>query len=106
MLKSKLSEKNKIMAADTWAVAILRHSAGAVEWKTDELRVLDRKTRKVMTLYGALHFKSDVDRLYVARKTGGRGLVSCEMCVEAEENNLAWYIMNSNERFMAGVRKM
>ena len=57
MLKSKLSGKNKIMAANTWAVATLRYSAGVVEWKTDELKVLDTKTRKMMTLYGALHPK-------------------------------------------------
>ena len=48
------------MAANTWAVGILRYSAGVVEWKTDELKVLDRKTRKLMTLYGALLLKSDV----------------------------------------------
>ena len=106
VLKSKLSGKNKIMAANTWAVAILRYSAGVVEWKTNELKVLDRKTRKMMTLYGALHPKSDVDRVYLARQKGGRGLISCEMCVKAEENNLAWYVRNSNERLMAGVRKI
>ena len=64
---------------------------------------MDTKTRKMMTLYGALHPKSDVDRVYVAREKGGRGLISCEMCVKAEENNLAW---NSNKRLMAGVRKI
>ena len=51
VLKSKLSGKNKIMAANTWAVAILRYSAGLVGWKTNELKVLDRKTRKMMSPY-------------------------------------------------------
>ena len=50
--------------------------------------------------------KSDVDRVYVARQKGGRGFIRCEMCVKAEENNLAWYVRNSNERLMAGVRKI
>ena len=70
--------------------------------KTDELKlkVLDRKTRKLMTLYGALHPKRDVDRVYVARQKGGRGLICCQMCVKFEENNLAWYVRNSNERLM------
>ena len=45
-------------------------------------------------LYGALRPKSDVDRVYVARQKGGRGLISCEMCVKAEDNNLAWYVRN------------
>ena len=31
VLKSKLSRKNKIMAANTWAVAILRYRAGVVD---------------------------------------------------------------------------
>ena len=80
VLKSKFSGKNKIRAANTWAVAILRYSAGVVEWTTDELKVLDRKTRK--------------DGVYVAQLKGGRGLISCEMCVNADENNLAWYVKN------------
>ena len=64
VLKTKLSGKNKIMAVNTWAVAILRYSAGIVEWRShDELKELDRKTRKMMTMHGALHPKSDVDRL-------------------------------------------
>ena len=106
VLKSKLSGKNKIMAANTWAVAILRYSAGVVEWKTDELKVLDRKTGKMMILYGVLHPKSDVHRVYLPRQRGGRGLISCEMCVETEENNLTWYVRNSNQRLMVGVRKI
>ena len=68
--------------------------------------MLDIKTRKMMTLYGTLHPKSDVDRVNVPRQKGGIGLISCEMCVKAEENNLAWYVRNSNERLMAGVRKI
>ena len=80
------------MAANTWAVEILRYSAGVVELKTDELKVVERKTRKIITLYGALQPKSDVDRVYLPRHKVGRGLITCEMCVKAEENNLAWYV--------------
>ena len=85
MLKTKLSGKNKIMAVNTWAVAILRYSAGIVEWRSDhELKDLDRKTTKMMATHGALHPKSDVDRLYLQKQKGGRGLISCEdMCVKA-----------------------
>ena len=65
------------MAVNTWAVAILRYSAGIVEWRSDdELKELDRKTRKMMKMHGALHPKSDVDRLYLQKQKGGRGLIS------------------------------
>ena len=70
MLKTKLSAKNKIMALNTWAVATLRYSAGVVDWTVEELKELDRKTRKMMTLHVALHPKSDVDRLYLPRQKG------------------------------------
>lgn len=63
VLKTKLRGRNKIMAVNTWAVAILRYIAGVIEWQSEELKELDRKTRKTMSLYGALHPKSDVDRL-------------------------------------------
>ena len=66
MLKPKLSGKNKIIAANPWTVAILRYISGLVEWKTDELKVLDKKTRKMTTLYGTLHPISDVDKMYIA----------------------------------------
>ena len=34
VLNSKLRGKNKIMDATTGAIAILRYSAGVIEWKT------------------------------------------------------------------------
>jgi len=67
--------------------------------------VLERKTRMMMTLmaHGTLKV---MYRVYLARQKGGRRLISCEMCVKADENNLAWYFRNSNERLMTGVRKI
>ena len=88
-----------------WAVAILRYSASVVEWRSDELKELERKTRKMMTMHEVLHPKSDVDRIYLPKQKGGRGLISCEMCVKTEENNLAWHVRNLKERLMEVVRK-
>jgi len=67
VLKSKLNGKNKILAINAWAVAVLRYSFGELDWKKEELTAMDRLTRKVMTIHGALHPKSDVDRVYVLR---------------------------------------
>ena len=36
VLKSKLNGKNKIMAMNTWAVALLRYGAGVLKWRKDE----------------------------------------------------------------------
>ena len=66
---------------------------------------MDRKTRKVMSRNKELHPKSDTARLYVSRKKGGRGLISCEQCVGTEVNSLRWYIEKSNEEMLASVNK-
>ena len=81
IFKSRLNDKNKILAANTWAVSLLRYSGGIVKWTKDQLRRMDRKKRKLMTIHGALHPKSDVDRIYVPRGKGGRGLISCKGCI-------------------------
>ena len=104
ILKSKLNGRNKITAMNTWAVAIFRYGAGILEWKGCELKSLDRTTRKIMTMYGAFHPKSDVDRLYLQRHGGGRGLISIEHCVRGEENSLGLYVMNSVEKLIQGIR--
>ena len=53
-----------------------------MRWRKSELQAIDRKSRKLVTMHGALHPKSDVDRLYIPRKEGGRDLISTEDCVE------------------------
>ena len=106
ILKSKLNGKNKIQAINTWAVALLRYGAGIINWKVDELKKMDRTTRKTLTMYGTLHPKSDVERLYLKQKHGKRGLISIETCVRSEENNLGLYVRGSNEILLKGVKKV
>ena len=59
-----------------------------------------QKIKKMMTMHGALQPKSDVDRLYMKRKEGGRGLSSVEQIVMEEENSLGFYVLNSEEKLM------
>ena len=104
VLKSKLNGRNKILAVNTWAVSVLRYGAGILKWKKDETAKLDRWIRKMMTVYGALHTKSDVNRRYVTRARGGRGLISCKRCIRSEENNMGWYVRNNIEPLLEAVK--
>ena len=67
-----------VNAMNSRAVSIIRYSAGIVEWTKDELRKLDCKTRKLLTINIAFHSQADVDRLYLKRAAGGRGLLSAD----------------------------
>ena len=100
-MKSHLNGKNKIKAANTWAVSLIRYGAGTIKWNKEELQEIDRKSRKIMNK--ELHPRSGVSRIYVPRKKGGRGLISCESCVRREENNLSWYTRNSEEVLLKKV---
>ena len=81
-MKSKLNGGYLVGRVNAWAVSLLRYSAAFLSWRKSELQAIDRKTKKLFIIYGALHHKSDVDRLYIPRKEGGRGVISTEDCVE------------------------
>ena len=84
-------------------MVLSRHEAGILQWKESELKNVDSKSRKTMPMYGALHPKSDVDRLCIKRKEGGRGLMSVECCNREEENSLGFYVANSEGNLIKGV---
>ena len=74
VLESKLNGGNRIKGIDTGAVSLLRYSTAFIDWNCAELTQLDRITGKLMTMHNAVHPKSNVDRLFIFRKDGGRGL--------------------------------
>ena len=104
VLKSKLNGGNLVRGVNTWAVPLLRYSAAFVSWRKRELQSIDRKTKKLFTIYGASHCKSDVYRLYIPRNEGGRGLVSIEDCVELAIRGLEVYVHGSEERLIQAAR--
>ena len=61
-----------------------RYSFGIINWGIEEIKQIDRKTRKMLTVYKIHHLKADIDRLYVKRKEGGRWLMQVEAPYKAE----------------------
>ena len=105
VFKSILNGGNLVRGVNAWAVPLLRYSAAFVSWKKSELEAIDRKTRKLFTIYGALHPKSgDVDRLYIPRKERGRGLISIKDCVELAIRCLEVNVHGSVERLIQAAR--
>jgi hypothetical protein len=71
ILKSELKARNKITAIGVLAVPVLRYSFGIINWRTEELKQIDRKTRKMPTMYKMHHPKADIDNLYEGGKKEG-----------------------------------
>ena len=92
LLETKRSSRKLIKGINTWAVPLVRYPGLFLKWTRDELKQMDQRTRKLMTMNKALHPKDDVDRLYVSRKEVGRRLASIEDCVDASIQRLEDYI--------------
>ena len=61
ILKAKLNGETIILVINSRALFIVRYVAGIISWTTMELEELDRRTRKLMTMYEAHHPKANVE---------------------------------------------
>ena len=104
LLETKLSSRNLIKGINTWAVSLVRYSGPFLKWTRDELKQMDQRTRKLMTMHKALHPRDDVDRLYVFRNEGGRGLASIEDTVDASIQRLEDYIEKHERGLITAIR--
>ena len=50
LLERKLSNRNLIKGINTWAVSLVRYSGSFLKWTRDELKQMDQRTRKLMTI--------------------------------------------------------
>ena len=67
-------------------VELFTYCFGLIKWTKSELKNLDVDVRKIMAMNKGFKKHSDVDRLFLQRKIGGRGLVCIKdfydrMCV-------------------------
>ena len=58
----------------------------------EEIRKLDRKTRKLLTMERMHHPRADVDRMYLPRNKGGRGLIQLEIAYKTATIGLDAYL--------------
>ena len=94
--ESELYSRNKVTAYNTFALPVLTTSVSVLDWNEQELKDLDVKTRKVLNLFGSLHSKGDIDRLYVPRSNGGRGLNSVLDMFKNRMANLSNYLQQTH----------
>ena len=104
LLETKLSSRNLIKGINTWAVPLIRYSGPFLKKTRDELKQMDQRTRKLMTLHKALHPGDDVDRLYVSRKEGGKVLASIKDSIDTSIQWLEDYIEKHEQGLITAIR--
>ena len=98
------NSRNLIKGINSWDVPLIRYSGPFLKWTRDELKQMDQRTRKLMTMLKALHPRDDVDRLYVSRKEGGRGIASIEDSVDASIQRLEDYTEKHERGLITAIR--
>ena len=97
VLKSELNTANRMDAINTLAVPVVTYSFNIINCKMEELKKLDRKTRKFLTMAKMHHPKADVDRLHIPRKAGGRDLLQLEITYKTTTIGLNTYLDNKED---------
>ena len=87
-----LKDKYKVLIV----IIIIRYAGGIINWTKKELRNLDTRTRKTLTMNRALNPRDCVASLYVPRAEGGKGLISVEEYIGQAKNSLQNYILHSD----------
>ena len=95
---SELSDYNKVTAHNTFATPVITPTVGILDWTIAEIEQLDIKTRKKLTLSGSFHPNSDIDKLYISRSKGGRGLKSIKTLFEGRIISIYQHLKLNSER--------
>ena len=70
LLKTKLDSKNLITGIHTWVVFLVRYSGSFLKWMREELKQMDQKTRKLMTIRKTFHPRDDIDYMCQEKEVG------------------------------------
>ena len=95
---SELSDFNKAVAHNSFAVPIITPTIGIINWTIDEIRQIDINTKKLITMTGSVLPNSDVDRIYMSRAKGGRGLRSIRTLYESRIISLRQHLLRNANR--------
>ena len=100
VIKTDLNSKNKMMAINSLAIPVVTYSYNIINWRLSEIKQMDVKVRKILTINKMHHPKADIDRMYLPRSEGGRGMLQLENAYKISTIGLNWYLANANEPFL------
>lgn len=103
LLNTSLNGKNMVHAINSYAIPALTYSFGVVKWSETDLENLDILTRTLLTKFRMLHPNSSIERLYLPRDEGGRGLLNIKVLCMKLEINIETRLKRSNDNTMKKI---
>lgn len=100
IMKTSLNSKNTIQAINTFAVPVVTYGFSILDWSVTSLETIDRETRNVLRKYHLLHINSDIDRLYLSRLEGGRGLLNITDLFKSHTIQYDKYLLETQDELL------
>ena len=88
LLETKLNSRNLIKRINACTDPFVRYTGPLLKRTREEFKQVDQRTRKLMAIHKALYPRDYIDRLYVSRKEGVKGLASIEESVDISMQRL------------------
>lgn len=96
VLKAKLNSGALFSAINSWVLPSVVYSFGVIGWSRTEIDELSTKIRTTLTKFGVHHPHASVNRLYIPRKEGGRGMQHLSIAYDRVVSSLREYFLNNN----------
>lgn len=97
LLGTQLTGGNMMKAINTWAIPVITYTFGILKWSATDLESLNRKIRTAMTENRAHHPRACIERLYLPRTMGGRGLADLKVLHDKQVNGLRKFFHKKRE---------
>ena len=82
-------------AINEYANPVIAYTFGIVNWTEQDIKDADILVRKSLNMHRMFEIRGDVDRLYIPRHMGGRGLISIWDSFKCTNIQLYHYLINS-----------
>ena len=83
---------------------MVSYSAAFLGYSRLQLKEIDRRTGKFLTVHNGFYPKSNVERLFLSRSEGSRRLIGVQDTVETAILVLRNYVRNSEEKLLIAAR--
>ena len=93
--QSELSSFNRVIAHNTFTKPLLTATVGIIDRTIEEIKEIDVRTRKQLTMVGNFHPNGDVGKLCLPRSQRARGLKMVIRMFESRVIAAAQYLMIS-----------
>ena len=80
--KSELNAANRFEAINTLPGPVVTYSFNIINWKISEIKRLDTKTRKLLTIHRMHYPKADVNRMYLTQENSRKRPDQVRNCVQ------------------------